>query len=183
MKRFRLVSVSVSAAIAVGLVSVVPAASDPGAEASGSKFKPKKIAGSWKGNWKNQTFGSKGAASMKIKAKGKKLTGTFDLGGNAFGCADPAPRKVTLTKGRGNNRWNSKGLKAVWKNGFGTNTLKMKVKGKKLKVSGKGTSPCTSQITYSYKGAIKKYKTLTADTEILNNGAKFANSTLKLNKR
>lgn len=182
MRRVALVSIAVL--VAALPAAVAPAATGPQAKASGAKkFNPQKIAGSWKGTWKNQTFSTKGPASMKLNKKGKQVIGTFDLGGNAFGCADPDPRKVTLKKGKGNNRWNNRGLKAVWNNGLGTNTLKLKLKKGKLKVSGKGTSPCTNVITYKYKGQIKRNKKLTADVEIFNNGAPLANSTLKMNKK
>ena len=73
-------------------------------------FTPASLAGTWKGSWKNQTFGSTGPAMFGAKAAGTKLVVSMDLGGNVFGCADPPARKATLAKGTGLNRWNAKGF-------------------------------------------------------------------------
>lgn len=73
-------------------------------------FAPASLAGTWKGQWKNETFGSVGPATFGAKAVGTKLVVSMDLGGNVFGCADPPARTATLTKGTGPNRWNEKGF-------------------------------------------------------------------------
>ena len=73
-------------------------------------FAPASLAGTWKGEWKNETFGSVGPAMFGAKVVGTKLVVSMDLGGNVFGCADPPARKATLTKGTGPNRWNAKGF-------------------------------------------------------------------------
>ena len=73
-------------------------------------FAPASLAGTWKGTWKNETFGSVGPAMFGAKAVGTKLVVSMDLGGNVFGCPDPPARKATLTKGTGPNRWNAKGF-------------------------------------------------------------------------
>ena len=120
---------------------------------------------------------------MKIRVKGKKVITSFDIDGSAFGCNNPEPEKVTLTKRKGTNRWNSKGLKAKWVTDFGANVLKMKLKSSKnLKVNGSGVSPCTDQITYTYAGSIKKNKVFKANVEIFSNGGKFADSSMSMKK-
>jgi len=154
------------------------------ATTAGGKFKPKQYAGKWKGSWFNETFKTTGAATMTLKVKGKgkrqKLKGTFDLGGNAFGCADPDPRTITMKKGKGKNSFNSKGFKVAYNNGQGP--VKLSYKQKNQRFSGSGTSPCTPAITYSFDGKMTKKK-VTADVEIFNGGMKFATSSLKMNKK
>ena len=73
-------------------------------------FTPASLAGTWKGAWKNETFGSTGPAMFGVTAVGTKLVVSMDLGGNVFGCPDPPARTATLTKGTGLNRWNAKGF-------------------------------------------------------------------------
>jgi hypothetical protein len=68
------------------------------------------LAGTWKGSWKNETFGSTGPAVFSAKAAGTKIAVSMDLGGNVFGCADPPARTASLTKGTGPNQWNAKGF-------------------------------------------------------------------------
>ena len=178
---------SVARAVAVGLTAILlgsGAASSALGEAgtSASKFKPKQYAGKWQGQWVNKTFKTKCAATMRLKLKGKKkLKGTFDLGGNAFGCADPDPRTLTMTKGKGKNSFNSKGFKVAFNNGQGP--VKLSYKHKNKKFSGSGTSPCTPNITYAFDGKMTTKK-VAADVEIFGgDGKKFAESTLKMNKK
>jgi hypothetical protein len=83
------------------------------AGAAQSAFTPKTIAGSWKGTWTNERFGSTGPASIVAKslAKNTKLLFTADFGGNVFACADPpAESTKPLTKGTGAGHWNAKGF-------------------------------------------------------------------------
>lgn len=68
------------------------------------------LAGTWKGSWKNETFGSTGPAVFSAKAAGTKIAVSMDLGGNVFGCADPPARTATIPKGTGANGWNAKGF-------------------------------------------------------------------------
>lgn len=163
---------------------VVTASGDAGSSGKSGKFKPKQFKGAWKGKWNNKTFKTTGAATMKLKVKGKgkkqQFIGTFDLGGNAFGCPDPAPRTVKMKKGNGANSWNSKGFKVSYDNGQGP--VKLTYKHKKQKFSGSGTSPCTPTITYTYDGKMTTKK-VTADVEIFNGGTKFAKSTLSVKKK
>lgn len=171
-------------ALAVGLVATASSDVDQRAEASMSKFKPQKVAGKWSGKWVNHTFDTTGSATMKLKVKGKgkkqKFIGTFDLGGNAFGCPNPPPRKVTMKKGKGRNSWNSKGFKANWKNAQGPAKLTFKQKGKKF--AGAGVSPCTPDIAYSYSGKMTTKK-VTAEVDITLNDEAFANSSLAMKKK
>ena len=102
-----------SVALMLLALIVVPAASTgtggpaPAAAKAKKKFNPSKYAGEWRGTWKNETFDTQGPATMDLEVKGKRKTmiGTFDLGGNAFGCPDPEPRTVKIKKGKGDNRW------------------------------------------------------------------------------
>ena len=151
-----------------------------GAGAAGaSKFKPKQYVGHWSGEWHNKTFDTSGPASLDFSVDGTKMTGTFDLGGTAFGCPDPAPRTVTLKKGSGPNTWNSKGFKVRYSNDSGPIKLDYKQKGHVLK--GSGYSPCNPSITYSYAGKMTT-TVITAAVEILANGDFLADSTLKITK-
>ncbi len=179
--RLTAVATALALVVALGVGLGTAAGGGGGADAAKSKkFKPKKVAGSWKGTWKNQTFRTKGPATMDLTLKGKKkFTGVFDLGGNAFGCPDPEPREVTLKKGKGNNKWNKNGFKAVWSNDFGKNKLKFKAA--KQKVVGSGVSPCTADIEYSYEGKMTNKK-ITAEVEITLEGEPFAESSLSMKK-
>ncbi len=124
-----------------------------------SGFKPEKVAGIWTGTWNNQTFGSSGSASMSLTVKGKgkgkqqKIIGIFELGGEAFGCSEEEinPRKVTMKKGKGENRWNKKGLSADWNNGLGDANLTFTHKGKA--VTGFGAFPCAADNAYARSAA------------------------------
>ena len=171
-------------ALAVGLVATASSDVDQRAEASKSKFKPKKVAGNWRGEWVNHTFDTDGPATMKLRVKGKgkkqKFIGTFDLGGNAFGCPNPAPRKVTMKKGKGPNSWNSKGFKANWENAQGPAELTFKQKG--MKFTGAGLSPCTPDIAYSYSGKMTTKK-VRAAVDITLDDEPFANSSLTMKKK
>jgi hypothetical protein len=164
----------------VGAGVVATASTEVGASGKKSVFKPKKYAGKWSGKWTNKTFSSKGAASMNLKLKGKTMIGVFDLGGNAFGCPDPDPRKVKLKKGKGANSWSKKGFKVRYSNDQGPVSLTYKQKSQKL--TGSGVSPCTAAIAYSFKGKMTTKKA-TADVDITNGGAPFAKSNLVLKKK
>jgi hypothetical protein len=49
------------------------------------------IAGTYTGTWNNTTFGSSGAAEVQIAFSGSDATFQVDMGGSAFGLADPPP--------------------------------------------------------------------------------------------
>ena len=108
------------------------------------KFVPKKFKGTWSGTWKNLTFDTSGKASIRLEVRGSKkkpvMSGTFRLGGNAFGCDSIPPRPVKMKKGKGKNRWNSGGFKAAWNNGQGP--VRISYNHRKGKLSGSGVSPC-----------------------------------------
>jgi hypothetical protein len=169
--------------IASLLLAPAPLANSPDARASASKFNPAAYAGTWTGSWENQTFDTTGPASMELKVKGKgkkrKFIGTFELGGNAFGCESPPPRTVKMKKGKGDDTWNKKGFRASWENDFGELHIAYEHAGKRF--SGDGVSPCTADIAYTYEGKMTKTK-VTADVDITYQGDPFADSTLELNK-
>lgn len=152
-----------------------------------SAFKPKKLVGTWKGSWNNETFGTSGSAKIKVKVDGKnkqqkkqRMYTSFTLGGEAFGCPNIPTRKATLKKGNGENRWNNSGFKVVYKNKNGQSSFKYTHKSGKI--SGKGVSPCAKAITFSFKGKMNNKKA-NAETDIFENGVQFANSTLDLKKK
>ena len=188
MKRGRRVLTTVIAGlalVALGAGTVAATAStEAGTSGKKSKFKPKGYKGKWKGQWVNHTFNSRGSATMTLKTKGKGkkevFSGKFDLGGNAFGCADPDPRKRKMTKGKGPNTWNSKGFNISYSNDFGP--IELNYEHRTQRFSGSGTSPCTSDITYEFDGKMTKKK-VKADTEIFLDGEDFATSTLKIKRK
>lgn len=170
-------------ALSLGVSGVTAASGDRELTGKSAKFNPKKVKGHWSGTWKNHTFKSTGPATMDIKVRGKgkrrKFIGVFDLGGNAFGCPDPDPRKVTMKRGKGPKSWNSKGFKATWKNDNGRAHIKYRIATKKF--SGDGFSPCASSIAYSYTGKMTNTQ-VNAEVEITNEGEPFAESTLSMRK-
>lgn len=188
MKVFRRVLVLVGvAAVTVSLGFGMAATSSgevAGVSGKKSAFKPKKIAGTWKGTWKNQTFPTSGSAKIKLKVGGKgkkqKMYVSFTLGGNAFGCPSIPTRKATLKKGKGKNRWNGSGFKTVFKNKNGQSSFNYKHKSGKI--SGKGVSPCAKAITFKFKGKMNNKKA-NAETDIFENGVQFASSTLSMKKK
>ena len=183
----RVLVMTAVAAATVGLGFGLAAASSgdlAGVSGNKSAFKPKKLAGTWKGTWKNQTFGTSGSAKIKLKVGGKgkkqKMHASISLGGNAFGCPSIPTRKATLKKGKGKNRWNSSGFKVVFLNRNGRSTFKYTQKSGKI--SGNGVSPCAKAITYKFKGKMNNRKA-SAETDIFENGVQFANSTLSMKKK
>lgn len=93
-------------AAALGAVALLLAVSAWAA----APFTPAALAGTWKGSWKNETFGSTGPALFSAKAVGTKMVVSMDLGGNVFGCTDPPARTATIGKGTGANGWNARGF-------------------------------------------------------------------------
>ncbi|MFC2169824.1 hypothetical protein ACFLRM_04585 [Acidobacteriota bacterium] len=58
----------------------------------------KQVAGTWTGQWRNNTFNSSGnnTASVEVNPDGT-ATGTLDLGGFVFGLPDPDPKTFSGT--------------------------------------------------------------------------------------
>lgn len=56
------------------------------------------FAGTWQGQWQNNTFSTSGPASATadVQADGT-VSATIDLGGSVFGLLDPPPQTVTST--------------------------------------------------------------------------------------
>jgi hypothetical protein len=125
------------------------------AGAAQTAFSPKSIAGSWKGTWTNERFGSTGPASILAKslATNTKLFFTADFGGNVFACSDPpAESTKPMTKGTGANHWNARGFKI---NGaskaFGALTLTYVSATGMLAGSG-GNPPCATGLSWTISG-------------------------------
>lgn len=125
------------------------------AGAAQTAFSPKTIAGSWKGTWTNERFGSTGPASIVAKSlvKNTKLLFTADFGGNVFACADPpAESTKPLTKGNGAGHWNAKGftIKGASK-AFGALKLTYVAATGKL-TGGGGNPPCATGLSWTISG-------------------------------
>lgn len=60
-------------------------------------FNAQQHVGTWTGTWTNTTFSSTGAVTATVTLNGSTYTITFDMGGNVFGGADPAPEGFSAT--------------------------------------------------------------------------------------
>lgn len=152
---------------AVGVVAVSSGSGDDGTPEKRAKgFAPKDIKGKWTGEWENLTFGSKGDILANVKVSGKKLTPIVDFSGNVLGCPDPPEDSVTLKKGNGDNKWNSKGFKVDQaSNAFG-NDFTFAYKHKNNKATASGSSPCSPQTTFKGDGKLtKKSFSMTVDID------------------
>ncbi len=180
----KMVTLLAAATALSAAILVTTATGDDRAGAQRGGFDPADYSGKWTGKWVNETFSTEGPASMKLKTKGhgakRKFIGVFDLGGNAFGCADPDPRRVTMRKGSGANKWNAKGFEVAYSNDFGPISLGYDHDEKS--VSGSGVSPCTADIAYTFEGTLTTKK-VKAATHITLNGAPFAESRLTLKRK
>jgi len=186
MNARRLLALGVAASVAAcGLISgsISTAATGELQKAGKAGFKPQKVAGPWSGTWENHTFDTTGPATMLLKVKGKKknqrFIGTFDLGGNAFGCDDPAPRTVKMKKGSTEDGWSKKGFQADWENDNGPVHIEYDFKTKRL--TGGGVSPCAPEISYTYVGTMTN-TSVAAEVDITLDGAPLAKSSLSMTK-
>jgi hypothetical protein len=122
-------------------------------------FKPKLLAGTWSGNWSNQTFNTTGTITLqgKVLKKGKAFQFAVDLGGNALGCPDPAAERTpTITKGSGNNHWNAKGFKLKLNSpAYGSFNVSFSQKTHKLTGTG-GNPSCAPGVTWKLDGKLTK---------------------------
>lgn len=160
MRRTTRLPIAVSAALAVGafaaaLVFASADSPDPLAKKGAGGFTPAKIKGKWTGGWTNTTFGSTGKIRANVQAKrGNKLVVIADFGGFVFGCEDPPAAIVTLTKGSGPNKWNSKGFKIKQKTeAFGMLNLTYVFKTKVFKGNGLNP-PCRPELTFTLNGKL-----------------------------
>jgi len=140
----------------VGLpILLAAAAFAVGAQGAAAPFTPNTLAGTWKGTWKNQTFGSTGPAKIVIKslAGGTKMKFGLSLGGNVFGCSSvPAESSPAIGRGSGPNHWNAGGfmLRGASKD-LGALTVTYKAATGAL--VGSGTNPpCQPGLSWSVKG-------------------------------
>src|SRR5438132_484377 len=118
-------------------------------------FTPKTIAGVWKGDWKNETFGSTGPATIIAKslAKNTKLLFSVNFGGTVFGCPSVPPEATpALPKGAGPNHWSATGflIKGASKD-FGALTLTYKSASGSLTGSG-SNPPCAQELSWTVAG-------------------------------
>ncbi len=171
-------------AAGAGLSTAGPSGDAATSKKKAKKFVPKQFKGKWSGTWNNLTFDTTGKASMTLGLKGSRkkpvISVVFRLGGSAFGCPSPPPRKVKMRKGKGKNRWNNGGFKASYqqrpRSGLGH------LQARKSKISATGTSPCDEQVTYSLSGKMNN-RLVKVTTRIFFNGEQFAKSKTTMKKR
>jgi len=169
------------AGIGTGL-SAAGSAGDATVSKKAKKFVPKKFKGTWKGTWDNLTFDTSGKASITLRVKGRRkpvMSGVFRLGGEAFGCDSIPPRPVKMKKGKGKNRWNSRGFKAAWNNGKGP--IRISYNHSKGRLTGSGVSPCTSAVTYRFSGTMNS-RSAKANVSIFLDGEPLAKSKLSMKR-
>jgi hypothetical protein len=170
----------VAAAVALLALSV------PTALAAKSKqpFKPKLLAGTWSGNWTNQTFNSTGTITLqgKLLNKGKAFQFAVDLGGNALGCSDPAAERTpTIKQGTGDNRWNAKGFRLKLNSpAYGAFLVTYSQRTQKLTGSG-GNPPCAPGVSWKLDG--KLTKTSFTGTVTITLPSQTATSTINATRR
>jgi hypothetical protein len=173
-----------AAAVCLALIAT-PTALAAGHKKKPKGFTPKSIAGTWSGNWNNQTFGSTGTVTLSTKLlhKGKAFEFHVGLGGNALGCSpQPPERTPVISKGRGQNHWNSKGFTLHLNSpAYGEFTVKYVHKTHKLTGSG-GHPPCAPGVSWALDGKLT-HAAFTGNVSIdLGNGQK-ASSTLTVNRK
>ena len=122
-------------------------------------FTPLTLAGIWTGTWNNSTYGSTGPATITVKslAKNTQISVSATLGGNVFGCPNPAPETAApLTKGTGANHWNAAGFNAQQSSKL-LGTTKLLYVFKTGKLTGSGSAPtCNANINWTVNGQFTK---------------------------
>ncbi len=132
-------------------------AATPALAAKKKPFTPKKLAGTWSGTWTNHTFNTTGpiTLSTKLMRKGKAFQFDVQLGGTALGCPQqPGEHTPTITKGSGDNRWNSKGFKLhLTSPAYGE--FRVKYVDKTHKLTGSGGNPsCAPGVSWTLDGKL-----------------------------
>ncbi len=88
--------------LAVGLAVasfVSPSCSGGGGGGGGGSttFDAATYVGTWTGTWTNTTFSSTGGVTITVAENGGAYTIQFDMDGNVFGGANPAPESLSAT--------------------------------------------------------------------------------------
>lgn len=181
-----LVALLVLALVGSTVVAVSGATSDPSQSVTAKKkkkkkkkkgFTPKTLAGKWTGTWTNTTSANTGALRADIASigGGKQMQITLDFGGIVFACSDPAPESITLSKGNGDNRWNSKGFHVKTTSDLlGALDITYTLKDKVLKGSGISKKCLPAGVAWSLSNGKISGKSLSSDLSI--NGVGFSNS-------
>lgn len=151
------------------------------ATSAGASFTPSALAGTWKGTWKNQTYGSTGPAVIKATVSGKNLNYVSDFGGHVFGCNNPPPEKGKITPGSGANHWNAAGFVYKRKStSLGNTTLTYKHGAKTF--NGGGSDPtCLKGLTWKMAGKFSG-KSFKATVHITLPGGMHATSVVNLKR-
>jgi hypothetical protein len=186
-RRARLVALSSVVVVAVALAAfggILSAGAASDGQTAATTFKPKQFVGTYSGTWTNTTFGSTGPFSLVIKysSRTEKMTATLDFGGEVFGCTDPAADKATLRKGKGTNRWNTKGFNVSrTSTGLGKGTLKFKRSTSAL--TGGGADPsCRTGLKWALDGAKLTKSAITGSVNITLPDGTTAVATLSASK-
>jgi hypothetical protein len=139
--------------LALSSLVVAVCASGVASAAPTAAFTPKLLAGTWRGTWTNQTFGSTGPASIVAKApQNKRLLFTTDFGGNVFGCPDPPPESGGITRGQGLNRWNARGF-VVSRRSASFGTMRITYNHARRTLVGNGANPkCAGGLKWALSG-------------------------------
>jgi hypothetical protein len=135
------------------LVIAVAAVLASSATATGP-FTTKTLAGTWRGSWTTEAFGSSGPVTfVATPLANSRLSLSVDFGGSAFGCSSVPQASTTLSKGTGANHWGPTGflIKGASKD-LGSLTLRYRAGIRAL--TGNGVNPrCAHGLSWSVLGA------------------------------
>ena len=137
------------------LTAFVAAGALAGNAAAATPFTPSTIAGTWKGQWTNHTFGSTGPAQIVATslAGDTKLKFHIAFTGTVFGCNSVPPESSTpVPTGKGPNHWNARGfiIEGTSKD-FGQLSLTYHYPSGKLTGAGKNP-PCAPGLSWTISG-------------------------------
>jgi hypothetical protein len=168
--------------VAVLVVAPAGAKKKPRKHAPAPGFTPAVLAGTWSGTWTNTRFNTTGTLTLVATASATTLGWTATIGGNAFGCAPPAPQTVALPKGVGANHWNAAGFSIAGSNTpLGDFAASYVFKGGTVTATGKNL-PCVPGLSFSLAGKFAA-KTFAATLTItLPNGAGEAITNISLTR-
>lgn len=145
-------------------------------------FTPQTLAGTWNGNWRNETFGSSGSASIIMTVTSPTtFTFTANLGGNVFGCPSPPPATGTVTQGTGPNTWNAQGFNVDITTDIGGKVALTYVFATSS-MTGTGQSGCNPDVTWRMSSGTFTGNTFNGRIDIAFQGSPFATSVITLTR-
>ena len=156
MRRGSRVIAVVACIAGAGLLTVQVLAGPSGTTSAG--FNPKSLTGKWTGKWTNTTFGSTGSVRATVRLRDGKFKPTVQFGGEVFGCPSPPAAIFSLSKGKGNNRYNAGGFKiSRTTQAFGKVNFTYRHSNNAVTGSG-GQPPCRPGITWTLTGKLTSSK-------------------------